>query len=29
MRAYSAENFYDSSFIEVLERSGAFDPLYR
>jgi ABC-type nitrate/sulfonate/bicarbonate transport system substrate-binding protein len=29
MRAYSAEDFYDSSFIEELDRSGILDALYR
>jgi NitT/TauT family transport system substrate-binding protein len=29
MRAYSAEDFYDASFIEELDRSGSIDALYR
>ncbi len=29
MRTYKAEDFYDASFIEALDRSGAIDRLYR
>jgi hypothetical protein len=29
MRAHSVEDFYDSSFIEELDRAGMLDALYR
>jgi hypothetical protein len=29
MRKYKAEDFYDASFIEALDKSGAIDRLYK
>jgi len=29
MRKYKAEDFYDSSFVEALDKSGAIDRLYK